>query len=216
MGLFSKDNSGVISNLTKIKDLLEGKTNSIKDLNTTNGDSETLRLISEIATILQQRNAEELTVYGEIMLVSEKLADGLTDDRVTKKCSNKKLNYIGQTVNIMTEKLDKSLLEVDKVLQEYSEHNFMKRVTEDAFSTGKLRNLPIRINELGDYMTQSLQSIKSSNDVLYVESAQLSNSVTTLSTLAMEQSAELDEAMSFIEAMVKQLAEIKKLLGDRK
>ena len=212
MGLFSKDNSGVISNLNKIKDLLEGKTNSIKDLNTTNGDAETLKLISEIASILQQRNAEELTVYGEIMLVSEKLADGLTDDRVTKKCSNKKLNYIAQTVNIMTQKLDQSLLEVDKVLQEFSEHNFMKKVTEDAFSTGKLRNLPIRINELGEYMTQSLQSVKGSNDVLYVESAHLSNSVSDLSILASEQSSELNEAMGFIHSMVNQLDEIKKLL----
>ena len=214
MGLFFNDNSGVVSNLTKIKDFLEGKTNSIKDLKTTNGDAQTLSLVNEIAAILEQRYKEELTVYGEIMLVSEKLADGLTDDRVTKKCSNQKLNYIAKTVNLMTQKLDQSLLEVDKVLQEYSEHNFMKRVTEDAFSSGKLRNLPIRINELGDYMTQSLQNIKNSNDVLYVESAELYDCVASLSSLATEQSRELDDAMNFINTIVKQLDEIKKLLDN--
>ena len=167
--MFFKNNKAeILTQLDILKSFAKGEINKIQLTN--NNSDEILQSIIELANIIQEKQTEELGVYGEIMLVSEKLADGLTDDRITAISSNPKLNYIAKTLNNMAEKLDASLTEIDKILNQYAKQNFLPRANENLFEAGKLKYLPVGINKLRDYMTENLTVTHRSSIVLEKES----------------------------------------------
>ncbi|PIF03850.1 MAG: chemotaxis protein, partial [Arcobacter sp.] len=53
--------------------------------------------ILSIASYIQTQKNQDLKVYGEIMLVCERLSDGFSDDEVTEVSSDAKINYIAKT-----------------------------------------------------------------------------------------------------------------------
>ena len=56
--------------------------------------------LSSICKTINKRNNDELLIYGELMLVSEKMKRGdFTDIIYHTKTSNVKLNYIATTIN---------------------------------------------------------------------------------------------------------------------
>ena len=68
-------------------------------------NSQITKKITNICNILNKKNDEELQIFGEIMLVSEKLASGILDDNINfTSSSNFKLNYIAKTINSSSKK----------------------------------------------------------------------------------------------------------------
>jgi methyl-accepting chemotaxis protein len=195
----------VLDSLEVLKNFVKGDINKI-ELNSNTSDK-VLNSIKELADIMEAKQTEELTVYGEIMLVSEKLADGLTDDRITATSSNHKLNYIAKTLNIMAEKLDQSLTEIDGLLSEYANQNFMSKAKEDLFETGKLKYLPVGINKLRDYLTKSLQVTHRSSLVLLNESTSVLENMDRLVATTSDQANILEDANVSMEDISKNIQE---------
>ena len=79
---------------------------------------------------------EELMIYGEIMLISEKLANGQISDKIYHtNTSNKKLNYIAKTINELVNSLHTILgsdtKKIIEVLEAYSKMNFTKKIDNE-------------------------------------------------------------------------------------
>jgi methyl-accepting chemotaxis protein len=183
----------VLDALDIIKKFVKGDINKITGIDT-NSNNKVINSINELANLIEKKQTEELTVYGEIMLVSEKLADGLTDDRISATSSNNKLNYISKTLNLMAEKLDKSLTEIEDILAEYAEQNFIPKAQEDLFETGKLKYLPVGINKLRDYLTKNLQTTKITSETLIKESDDVVLNMDKLVQTTQKQTTDLQEA----------------------
>jgi len=100
----SKDTDNILDALNKIELFIKSDTNSIKlDSNKCSGKYKlVMEKIINISQLIESKQKEDLTIYGEIMLCAEKLSDGFTNDRITKQTSNLKLNYITKTINIMS------------------------------------------------------------------------------------------------------------------
>ena len=224
---FKNNNQEILKTIDILKSFVKGDINNIdKNLNNNSSDP-ILASLSELATLMQTKQTEELRVYGEIMLVSEKLADGLTDDRITVTSTNPKLNYIAKTINDMTEKLDASLIEIEHVLSEYSKQNFIPKTKEEIFQDGKLKELPISINNLRDYMSNNLKTTYRSSMVLEKESInsynymdlligtnnEQKNSIEDISVSLEETAESISKSYELSEEMSKFGVEVKNSIG---
>lgn len=199
---FNNSNSKeILELLGSIESFINNDINSfeIPSNNCKGSDKEVMDKIITIANQLQQQQKEDLTIYGEIMLCSEKLSDGFTEDRITKESSNDKLNYIGKSINQMSEKLEINLTNIDEILTQYSEQNFLKKIDEGMFRGGKLKKLSKGINYLREEVTANFLSTYRTSLVMQKESATLLENSTSLSSATMTQAASLEETAAAIE-----------------
>ena len=155
--------------------------------------------IVSLAQYIKDQKRQDIKVFGEIMLVCEKLSDGFTDDEITEKSSDAKINYISKTINSMSFKLDTALREVTQRLKEYENQNYLQSINEDAFRGGELKNLLIGINSLKDKVTNNLARNYRQGLVLKEESELLKEESKKLADSTMIQASTIEETAASIE-----------------
>ncbi len=197
----NQDSNDILKALDTIEDYIKEDINKIEQSdNTCSGtDKLIMEKILNISNLIQSKNTEDLTIYGEIMLCAEKLSDGFTEDRVTKESSNNKLNYIAKTMNVMSEKLQKALANIEKILNEYSQQNFLHEIDETMFRGGDFKKMTQGINFLKKEITKQLESTYRTSLVLQKESTDLLDISSNLSQSTTTQAASLEEASAAIE-----------------
>ena len=173
-----------------------------------------LKKIIDIAKLIEEKQTEDLTVYGEIMLCAEKLSDGFTNDRISKESSNEKLNYISKTLNTMSKKLDSSLSQIDIILKEYSDLNYMNSIDEELFRGGNLKELSVGLNFLREQITKSLQVTYRTSLIMQKESKTLQENASMLSSSSMTQASALEEAAASIEELTSTVKTNAQTAGD--
>ena len=191
----NNDQDSLLEALDKIEMYINDDLNKINEQNNTCRKKNYLLMnkILKISELIQAKQNEDLLIYGEIMLCTEKLSDGFTEDRITKTTSNNKLNYIAKSINTMSEKLQKSLQVVDERLEEYANQNFLNSIDENMFRGGDLKKLTLGINSLKEEITEQLKTTYRTSLVLQKESARLLENSTQLSTSTTQQVASLEE-----------------------
>lgn len=195
-----QNHSEILDALDKLESYIKEDINRIDINNTCKGKNRlVMKRVIDIANLIQARQREDLAVYGEIMLCTEKLSDGFTEDRITKVTSNNKLNYIAKTINTMAEKLQISLSNIDNKLQEYANQNFLNELDENTFRGGDLKGLSCGINMLREEITEQLKSTYRTSLVLQKESSRLLENASLLSDSSAQQAASLEEASAAIE-----------------
>jgi len=155
--------------------------------------------ILSIASHLQIQRTQDLKVYGEIMLVCEKLSDGYTDDEVIEISSDEKINYIAKTINQTVTKIDYSLQQVTKILNEYENSDFRQNIDESLFRGGELQNLLVGLNNLQNGITEKISQGYRIGLVLEHESSVLKEEVTVLSESTQQQAVAIEETAAAIE-----------------
>jgi methyl-accepting chemotaxis protein len=197
---FSKvgtDSNTVLKALDEIEKYISNDINELKveahvsDPNITKISSKILSL----ANHLQKKQDQDLEVFGEVMLVCEKLSDGFIDDRISQKTEDEKINYVAYSINKAMDNLSVSLEEVIKVLGEYENNDYTSSVNVSLFRGGQFKQLLEGINKLQQGITtRVLQSYKigltmeHQADILQTEVNKLSES-TAQQAAAIEQTA---------------------------
>jgi methyl-accepting chemotaxis protein len=197
----NNDTNSIINALEQIESFIKEDINKIeiKEKCSKKDNKLIIEKISSISNLLESKQKEDLTIYGEIMLCTEKLSDGFTNDRITKVSSNDKLNYIAKSINEMSNKLETSLLNIDEKLEEYSNQNFMNGLNEELFRGGELKRLIQGINFLRKEITNQLMSTYRTSLVMQKESKTLLHNATILSNSTTTQAASLEEVSAAIE-----------------
>ena len=152
-----------------------------------------------IASHIKEQRAQDIKVFGEIMLTSEKLSDGYTDDEISEKSIDPKINYISQTVNVMVHKIDVALKIVTLRLKEYEEQNYLQEIDENLFRGGELKNLILGINSLKEKVTSNLLTNYRQGLILEQESGILLNEAQRLAQSTMTQASTIEETAASIE-----------------
>ena len=195
-----KDKEKVLESLNTLELYIQNKINSIDDNNVVEASEfiEVEDKLHAIMDILQSKNQKNLTVYGEIMLACEKIADGHIDDKITSISDDSKLNYIAKSLNIMFEKLNISVNNTLRVLDEYKNQNYLNKVDTSMFLGGGLKELLEGINSLQERITiQAAQSYKNGL-ILEKESQVLTQKAEVLSASSQEQSVALEETAAAV------------------
>lgn len=162
--------------------------------------------ILNIANYLKSQRTQDLKVYGEIMLVCEKLSDGFTDDEVIERSSDEKINYIAKTINQTVKRIDESLQQVTVVLNEYENNDFRNNVNETLFRGGELQNLLKGLNNLQDGITQKIAQGYRIGLALEYESSILKDEATNLANSTQTQAAAIEETAAAVEQISSNIA----------
>ena len=197
----SQDDEDILNALQLLESCIKIELNSIdlKENLCSSSNKIIMDKIIDISKLIQTKQKEDITVYGEIMLCAEKLSDGFAEDRISKTTSNDKLNYIAKSINIMSKKLQTSLLDIEEKLEEYSNQNFLNSINEDMFRGGELKKLSEGINYLKNEITKQLHSTYRTSLVMQKESKTLMENSTHLSESTTSQAASLEETSAAIE-----------------
>jgi methyl-accepting chemotaxis protein len=154
--------------------------------------------IIELSEHIVAQREKDLKVFGEIMIVCEKISDGFTDDRITQMTTDPKINYIAKTVNSMSEKLDLTMDEVFVVLDQYKHQDFRNRVRTDYFRGGKLQELLNVINALQEGIVTRVTHNYTYGLILSQESSLLRHESEALSQSATQQAAAIEETAASV------------------
>jgi len=195
-----KENDYILNLLNDIELYLN---NQITILNLDNFTSKTdPRIEKKLQTIyelINKKNNEELLIYGEIMLVSEKLAKGNFNDKIHHiNTSNLKLNYVAKTINALVDNLKSNFEQILTTLNTYSNQNYIDRIVTNTLS-GYFESLAKGVNNLGDSITDMLLENKINGLTLDESSNILLENVDKLNASSNEAAVSLEETAATLE-----------------
>jgi methyl-accepting chemotaxis protein len=154
--------------------------------------------ICEISQIVKEQKEDEILMYGEVILSAEKLSDGYSNDRITRRSNNRTLSYLAKTLNSMNQKIEDSLKNIIHILEGYDNNDFTKHIDEGLFRGGELQVLIQSFNTLRDKIVDILEQDRSFSDSLGKLSSDLNNSMEALSTITDTQVEHIERISSSI------------------
>ena len=193
-----KSNKDMLETLTQIERYLNSEINYI-DMNSVKDNDEVSKKLDNICRILNKKNDEELQIFGEIMLVSEKLASGIVSDRINfTNSSNFKLNYIAKTINNLANDLEKSISLIKQTLLLYGKYDYREKLDESLVKND-FRVLFEEINTLRKTITEMLIENKSNGLTLQNSSKVLLKNVDSLNISSSKAAASLEETSAALD-----------------
>jgi len=195
----NKDEESILNFLDQFEAYIKTDLNTIKIEKThTQKYKKIEEKLYSIAEYLKSQRLQDLKVYGEIMLICEKLSDGFTDDTITLKSTDPKINYIIDTVNTMSHKVNSSLNEVINILNQYEQQNYTTSIDEELFRGGEFKELLLGINSLKNKIVENYLHSHSQGEKLQKDSNYLADKSHKLISTATMQSELIDNAVKLI------------------
>ncbi|NCB13378.1 MAG: chemotaxis protein, partial [Erysipelotrichia bacterium] len=198
--MFFKNNSNndVLQNLDQIEKYLNNEINYIK-ITSSKKSSQISQKIANICELINKKNDEELQIFGEIMLISEKLANGITNDRINfTNSSNFKLNYIAKTINNLANDLENIIKLIKETLLMYGNYNYLSKLDESLVEND-FKVLFQEINTLRQTITEMLIENKSNGLTLQYSSKILLENVDSLNLSSSKAASSLEETSAALD-----------------
>jgi len=195
-----KENTRILGILENIELYLRNEINTLPIEKDTNHKMEEIeKKLLSICELINTKNDEELMIYGELMLVSEKMIHGdFTEKIYHTKTSNFKLNYIANTINHLMDNLRTNFNQTLEILEQYSAQNYIKKVDTKNLS-GYFQMLGMGVNTLGDSINDMLIDNQSNGFILDQYSNILLENVSKLNKNSNEAAAALEETSAALE-----------------
>ncbi len=163
----------------------------------------------EIGIILREMNAytskfeesrnNDMKVLGEIVLVLNKVEQGIFRCRVNSESTNFMIRALKDTLNKMLDILEKNIDEIENAANLYSKDNFKKQIEINPKMKEQLLSLMKSINTLGGSLSQSARTNLSNGETLEKNSTTMKSSMENLSNKANEQAASLEQTAAAVE-----------------
>ena len=208
MGIYignTNDPAIILDALDNIEKYLNNEINSLpKDMN------EKLDKLSKIKTpikiklksvvdTINKRHEEELKVYGEMMLLLQKMSDGYIGDKIYHtNTSNQKLNYISNSVNTFVDKLQDNINNILVLLKEYAENNYTRKL-DVSNNEGEIKDLIENINNMSQTITTMLVENKANGLTLEHSSNILLKNVDEVNVLSNQSAVNLEETAASLQ-----------------
>ena len=197
-----KGNEVILKALDDIDSFINNKINTIPQIDgvCSGFNAKVKEKLEKISLSLKIKNDEELQVYGEVMLISEKLADGNINDKIHHvNTSNEKLNYISKTFNSLVDNLNSTIRTILGTLENYSNHDYSKKLEIPGLQ-GEFKSLVDGVNTLRQTITLMLIENKANgltldktSDILLVNVDKLNQSSNNAASSLEESAASLED-----------------------
>ncbi|MBL3519910.1 chemotaxis protein [Arcobacter lanthieri] len=198
---FNNSNMNILNLLDSIEAYLKNDINNIDivQFNCSGYNKKIKYKLDSICNLLNKKNDDELLIYGEIMLVCEKIEKGMIGDKIYHLNSqNIKLNYIAKTINSLVNILHDYINQTINILSEYSQYNYL-RYLDTNLVHNDFQELFDGINTLREMITKMLIENKSNGLTLDESSNILLENVDKLNISSNEAATRLEETAAAIE-----------------
>ncbi|MBI3873885.1 MAG: hypothetical protein HY307_02585 [Arcobacter sp.] len=197
--LFSntKDTTQILNILDNFEAYLKNDTNKM-DLKSQTNDRNLKKIEEKIISLakhIQDDKLAELRIFGEMMLVVEKLSDGYTDDLTTQISNDEKVNYLAYSVNEAIKNIKESLDKVIVILHQFENNDYRTSIDESLFRGGQFRELLTGINKLQKGITSRVLQSYKIGLTLEHQSSILQTEVEKLTKSTMKQSSAVEETL---------------------
>jgi len=213
--------------IAKLQELLEftnGDRNTLTTIENIKDDNfgEIEKLINQQIKALVTSKDGDIRVYGEIMIILEKMSAGYIGDKISQISPSVEINYIAKTINETIDnllvKVGSDINNITKVLEDYKNANFTSSVPNPKGI------VEIVINNLGVEVSNMLKNGLENGLAMQQNASSLKEAVENLSTSSNQQAASLEETAAAMEEMTgnvqsnaqkaDQMAKIAKEAGD--
>ena len=175
-----KDMNEKLNGLSKIKTPIKNKLKSVVDT-------------------INKKHEEELKVYGEMMLLFQKMSDGHIGDKVYHTdTTNQKLNYISNSINTFIDSLKLNIDQILLLLKEYTQNNYSRKL-DSSNVDGEIKYLIENVNNMSDTITDMLVENKSNGLTLQESSSVLFSNTDELNTLSNQSAVSLEETSASLQ-----------------
>jgi len=162
-------------------------------------DNKIKEKLESIFEKINKKQDEELLIYGELLLITEKTAIGDFEDKIYHiNTSNHQLNYIAKTINNLITNLKENFNMVSEILDEYRNSDYRRRLDE-MLVVKDFKTIFIGINLLQEAITKILIENKSNGLTLDESSNILLANVDELNLSSNEAAASLEETAAALE-----------------
>ena len=194
-------NKQILDALNILEEFVKCDRNSLPtlDYSTSLMDKEIKDKFNSLFQLMNDRNNDELTAYGELLLNTEKIIRGDFDDRISKvHCINPRLNYVANNVNDLVINLKKNFDLVTSILNEYSNYKYLNKL-DSSLVIKDFKLVFEGINKLQETITSMLVENKSNGLTLDLSSNILLKNVDKLNISSNEAAASLEETAAALE-----------------
>ncbi len=199
--MFGNNNKKIIDILDILESYINQEINTLPQLDKSSKglNQEVINKFNSIFNTINQKQNEELQIFGELLLVTEKMASGTFTDKIYHtNTSNIKLNYIAKSINILADNMQNTIGKVLIILESYSNYNYLKTLDENSVEND-FKTLFKDINNLGNAITQMLVENKSNGLTLDESSNILLANVDKLNISSNEAAVSLEETAAALE-----------------
>ncbi len=199
--MFFKKNNDILEVLTTLESYLKDEINYLPQIDFTNSkiNNNIKEKIESIFSLINKQQDEELLIYGELLLVTEKIANGDFDDKIYHtNTSNHKLNYISKAINDLVTNLRKNFTLVSDILHEYRKSDFRRKL-DDSHVVKDFKTIFEGVNLLQETITSLLIENKSNGMTLDESSNILLNNVDKLNISSNEAASSLEQTAAALE-----------------
>jgi methyl-accepting chemotaxis protein len=199
--MFFKKNNDILEILTTLESYLKDEINYLPQIDFTNSkiNNNIKEKIESIFSLINKQQDEELLIYGELLLVTEKIANGDFDDKIYHtNTSNHKLNYISKAINDLVTNLRKNFTLVSDILHEYRKSDFRRKL-DDSHVVKDFKIIFEGVNLLQETITSLLIENKSNGMTLDESSNILLNNVDKLNISSTEAASSLEQTAAALE-----------------
>ncbi|NQY21927.1 MAG: methyl-accepting chemotaxis protein [Campylobacteraceae bacterium] len=176
----------------------EESTVSLLKLDTKGEIGEMTEVVNENITKVKKGIEEEKDVISKTIILLRDLEEGDFSQRISVNTSNSALRELTNLLNKMANNFEKNIDNVLKVLNEYSDHNYLNKV-DTSNTKAHLEKLGKGLNSLGDSITEMLVYNKRIGLTLNSSSSNLLENVNVLNENSNEAAASLEETAAALE-----------------
>jgi len=182
-------------------DFISYKTNQFKPEEVTTND-EIGELVQKINTMAAQEDKKlknDMQVMGEIVLVADKIEQGIYGCRVKTSATNPMIQTLGVTLNKMIEAISRDMTQLKQTLESYSTDDFRPTVTIDSSLKADMLSVMRSVNILGDKLRFNAKTNLTNGQTLNANAIAMSDSVQNVAAKANQQAASLEETAAAVE-----------------
>ena len=166
------------------------------------GESESdilLRMLDQKAIEIDQSLKTDMKVIGEIVLVTDKVEQGIYKCRIHSHSANPMVATLKYTVNNMITVMDKNMTSLRQTLELYTNNDFTKSVQIDPKLKSDMLAVMQSVNKLGDALRTNAKLNLSNGETLNQNAITMSESVNNVAAKANQQAASLEETAAALE-----------------
>ena len=141
----------------------------------------------------------DMKVLGEIVLVADKMGQGIYKCRIKSNTQNPMITTLKKTVNKLADKTESNFTKMREVLESYTNNDFTKTIQIDKVLKEDLKEVMQDINILGEALRASAKQNLENGQILEQNANEMNDSMQNVAAKANQQAAGLEETAAAVE-----------------